>query len=240
MIDYISIEGVTPYGPMREVQSRFVDLRAADKIPDTVFFLEHLPVITRGSGLQAGAASHSEGPHMPLSDQAKREYEYFEVERGGDLTMHVPFQLVVYPIVKLVDHDVGAFLRNWEQVFIDALVEEGFPAQRRKHATGVWMGENPKQLSKVVSMGIAVKNWVTYHGAAMNIANDLSSFAAISPCGFSSQVMCRVMPEGAVPTELEWKVMRNHWERRLMKHARLIFNNDNVTHRDSIFSELAR
>jgi lipoyl(octanoyl) transferase len=92
---------------------------------------------------------------------------------------------------------VTGFLRRLEKIFVgwldEVALEPGFRAQSRENATGVWI-EKPNAASleaakKIASIGIAVKKWVTYHGIAINIVNDLSPFRLISPCGFSPDVM---------------------------------------------------
>jgi lipoate-protein ligase B len=150
---------------------------------------------------------------MPIPTPLPEGVELAETERGGDLTAHMPGQLVVYPIFKLDGattfcgrNDVDGFLRSLEQVVIDELAEEGLSAERRPLATGVWIDGR-----KIASIGIAVRRNVTYHGLALNLVNDLGLFRLISPCGFSSEVMTRL--EDLRPKGLgSW---RPHWEWRI-------------------------
>ncbi len=66
-----------------------------------------------------------------------------------------------------------------------SLIEFGLSgAQRRAKYTGVWCQER-----KLVSIGIAVRSWVTYHGFAINMDPDLGWFARINPCGLDAEVM---------------------------------------------------
>jgi lipoate-protein ligase B len=111
---------------------------------------------------------------------ATRGVEWFEVARGGDLTWHGPGQLVGYPIVDLErrGRDLHRYLRDLEEVLILALERWGIPARRVPGRTGVWAGEE-----KIASLGIAVRNWVGYHGFALNVAPDLGFFELIHPCG---------------------------------------------------------
>lgn len=216
-MEFWSLQGLIPYEEARELQQRLVELRAEDQIPDTLLFLEHRPVVTRGRGLQfTGEERPRQMPLPPLP----AGIEFSESERGGDLTYHGPGQLVIYPIFKLdgrgfgPDHDVAGFLRKFEQVFIDELRELGLAdAQARAQATGVWVGDK-----KIASLGIAVRKWVTYHGIAINAVNDLKPFQLFSPCGFSPEVMTRLLdllPKGKFPPEGErW---RPWLERRLAR-----------------------
>ena len=203
-----------PYEEARQLQLALVDARARDLIPDTVLFLEHEPVITQGRGLQFTGALRPK--HMPLPVALPSGIAFAESERGGDLTFHGPGQLVIYPICKLdglgfgPKHDVGAFLRRFERVFIEALTEMrevGIEAESRENATGVWV-----QGKKIASMGIAVRRWVTYHGLAINCVNDLMPFHLISPCGYSPDVMTRLQ-DLLDPTSPEAAILHD-WAKR--------------------------
>ena len=185
-IQFWSLPGLTSYEEASELQQKLVELRAKDAITDTILFLEHAPVITRGRGLQQGG-------RVPMVGALPPDIAFAETERGGDLTYHGPGQLVVYPICKLDGlgfgprHDVTGFLRKLERLLIDELAELQLVAHAKANATGVWVADR-----KVASIGIAVRRWVTYHGVAINVVNDLKPFHLISPCGFSPEVMTRL------------------------------------------------
>jgi lipoate-protein ligase B len=219
-VDFRSLPGLISYEAGRKLQLDLVERRAREEIADTVLFLEHEPVITRGRGLQFSPSRHER--HMPFAPgMLPQGVAFAESERGGDLTYHGPGQLVIYPICKLdgrgigPDHDVTGFLRKFEQAVIDVLGEWGIKARAAEGATGIWVGER-----KVASLGIAVRKWVTYHGMAINCVNDLSPFKLISPCGFAPEVMSRLedlKPGGLGPnwrTELESAISRRMLESR--------------------------
>lgn len=174
--------------------------RADGRIVDTVLFLEHRPVITQGRGLQWTGSPRER--HMPLPP-IPRGMEFAESERGGDLTYHGPGQLVIYPL--LATRDVAGTLRGVERALIAWLSSLGLEARAHKNATGVWVGDK-----KIGSIGIAVKKWVTYHGAAINITADLRPFHLISPCGFSPDVMTKLdelLPEEHPAHGPEWRAI---------------------------------
>lgn len=102
------------------------------------------------------------------------------VDRGGDVTLHSPGQLVVYPIFNL--HQLGPDLKrmifNLEQLTIDLLKDFDILANRILGRTGVWVGKE-----KIASIGIGVKKWITYHGLSINVNTDLSLYHLIKPCG---------------------------------------------------------
>ena len=115
-----------------------------------------------------------------------------DVERGGDVTWHGPGQLVGYPIVDLrrMREDLHWYLRSLEDALIDALESLGIPADRNPGYTGVWTAGR-----KIASMGVHVKRWVTLHGFALNVVNDLEGFDLIVPCGIQQVVMTSVAAE---------------------------------------------
>jgi lipoyl(octanoyl) transferase len=197
-MQFRSLPGLTSYEEARRLQLELLERRGRGEIEDTVLFLEHEPVITRGRGLQFTGEARPR--HMPVP-ALPPSVAFAESERGGDLTYHGPGQLVIYPIFKLDGshgfaprHDVAGFLRTFERVLIDELATLGVGATARESATGVWVGER-----KLASIGIAVRKWVTWHGMAINVVNDLTPFHLISPCGFSPDVMVRLADLAAVP-----------------------------------------
>jgi len=113
----------------------------------------------------------------------------FEVERGGDITFHGPGQLVGYPILDLraYKQDLHWYLRTLEQALIDALGILDIPAERNPGFTGVWT-----RGKKIASIGIHVKQWVTWHGFALNVTTDLAHFDRIVPCGIQGVEMTSV------------------------------------------------
>ncbi len=191
--EFLSLPGLTPYAEAYALQLDLVEKRARDEIADTVLFVEHPSVVTRGRGLQwTGVARERSMPMGPLPVGM----DYVEIERGGDLTWHGPGQLVVYPIMKLDGkgvapaRDVAAYIRWMEALLIDVLAKYDVRAGAKPGATGVWVGEELDR--KIASIGIAVRKWVTFHGIGLNVVNDLQPFHAISPCGFSPEVMTRL------------------------------------------------
>ena len=173
--------GLVPYAEALEWQRRLADDRIAGRLPhDLLLLLEHPPVLTLGRN------SHSTNVLRPDG------VDVFEVERGGDVTFHGPGQLVGYPILDLRQHrqDLHWYLRTLEQALIDGLNELGIPAERNSGWTGVWTRGR-----KIASIGIHVKQWVTWHGFALNVTTDLGWFDRIVPCGIPGVVMTSVEKE---------------------------------------------
>lgn len=121
------------------------------------------------------------------------------MERGGEATFHNPGQLVAYPLLRLegAERDLHLHLRRLEGVVIELCEAFGVEASRRQGATGVWVRS---QTRKIASIGVAVSRWVTYHGVALNVDNELKGFQKISPCGFSANVMISLKEELGEPS----------------------------------------
>jgi lipoate-protein ligase B len=169
------------YGEVWKLQQELVAQRQRDEIADTLVLVEHAEVITLGRRQSSQANVVAPG-----------EIPIFEIERGGDVTYHGPGQLVGYPILKLDgdERDLHLYLRNLEEALIGVCADVGLEGRRNPGWTGVWIGER-----KVASLGIAVRRWVTMHGFALNVATDLSRFAAINPCGLDATVMTSLSRE---------------------------------------------
>jgi lipoyl(octanoyl) transferase len=176
--------GVVPYAEALAWQRELAQARIERRIPhDVLLLLEHPPVVTLGR--------NSKDTHVLRSAGV----DVFEVERGGDVTFHGPGQLVGYPIIDLTGYkqDLHWYLRTLEQVLIGALATLGIPAERNPGYTGVWTSRNG--IRKIASIGVHVKQWVTWHGFALNVATDLAEFQRIVPCGIPGVEMTSVEKE---------------------------------------------
>ena len=179
--------GHRPYAEALELQRALCRRRMAGELQqDLLLLVEHEPVVTLGRGARASS--------LPLApaELERRGVAVAEVERGGDVTYHGPGQLVGYPILQLREHreDLHWYLRQLEAALIRALAELGIGAERNPGLTGVWT-----QGRKIASLGIHVKQWVTFHGFALNVSTDLQGFDLIVPCGIQGVVMTSVAAE---------------------------------------------
>jgi len=176
---WLRSDGSVPYQEARSQQQALVAERITNpNLDDVLWLLEHPPVYTLGRGAS---------PEFLRFDPQQAEFSEFEVhriERGGEVTYHCPGQLVGYPIVNLKRHhcDLHWYLRQLEDVIIQALRDFGLVGEREAGLTGVWVGG-----SKVAAIGIKVSRWITMHGFALNICPDLSGFDRIVPCGIANR-----------------------------------------------------
>ncbi len=183
----VSDLGRRPYREVLDLQRDLCRQRAAGELAeDLLLLVEHEPVVTLGRGTRPGS--------LPISpaELERRGVPVVEVERGGDVTYHGPGQLVGYPILDLRGHrqDLHWYLRTLEDGLSAALGILGVEAGRRPGLTGVWTAGR-----KIASIGIHVKQWVTFHGFALNVTTDLSLFDLIVPCGIEDVVMTSVAEE---------------------------------------------
>lgn len=189
--------GLIPYKSALEKQIEYVTqldriLSEGQNHPGYLIFCSHPPVVTTGRQTQP-------------EDIFAWSGEKIEISRGGRATYHGPSQIVVYPIVSLKasrhqrgPQEVRGYIRSFELAIVETLQEFDIKAvgktpQKRLEQTtetdetGVWIGSH-----KIASLGIAVKKWITYHGAAINFYHDPKAFYGINPCGFKSETMISV------------------------------------------------
>ncbi|MBA3578526.1 MAG: lipoyl(octanoyl) transferase LipB [Gemmatimonadaceae bacterium] len=179
--------GTVPYADALELQRSVAAQRISGEVSEDVLLLmEHPPVVTLGRSTRN--ANLTASPELLKA----RGVELFEVERGGDVTFHGPGQLVGYPIIDLKRHkeDLHWYLRTVEQALIDTLEALGIAAGRNTGYTGVWTGGK-----KIASIGVHARDWVTWHGFALNVTTDLSYFDLMVPCGIPDVTMTSVARE---------------------------------------------
>lgn len=183
--------GLRDYVDVWELQRKLVELRARKTIPDTLILVEHPHVFTVGKGVLGEVPTQIGG--VPI----------FRIERGGQWTYHGPGQLVGYPILDLNarQRDIHGFLRNIEETLILAIAKFGIRGERQEQ-TGVWV-----QKKKIASIGAAIRNWVSFHGFALNVNTDLNHFHMIIPCGFPGSTMTSM--RALLGNELNFQIVKN-------------------------------
>lgn len=152
----------------------------ADPIHHHFLLCEHFPVFTLG---KSGTEDHL---RMGPQEREAAGFDYFKINRGGDITYHGPGQIVGYPILDLEAFycDVHRYVRDLEEVIIRVLADYGLQGIRVPGYTGVWLeADSTNQTRKICAIGVHISRWVTLHGFAFNINTDLSHFQHIIPCG---------------------------------------------------------
>jgi lipoyl(octanoyl) transferase len=165
------------WGWQRQLQGRLLADRRA---PGAVILLEHEPCYTLGRGAST--------THLGF-DPARPPLPLHRIDRGGEVTHHLPGQLVLYPVLDLQRHggDLHRYLRDLEAVVLEVLAGLGLNGERCAGRTGVWL-----EGSKVAAIGVGARRWISQHGLALNVSCPLEGFAAIVPCGIADRPVGRL------------------------------------------------
>jgi len=178
--------GLADYRDILKLQLHLRQEKQQGKIPNTALIVEHPPVVT------LGARQSMNKLLVAREELEKRGIDVVDIRRGGGTTAHNPGQLVCYPILNLQELGLGIseYIGALEETGIELLDQFGTHSTRRKGSPGLWIGER-----KIASIGVRVSRFVTYHGMAINIRNDLSIFDFMVPCGLDNVEMTSVLKE---------------------------------------------
>jgi lipoyl(octanoyl) transferase len=194
------------YAPTYRLQLELFEARKRDEVGDLMLCLEHAPVITLGRGAKA--------EHLLESRDvlAARGIDVEDSDRGGEITLHAPGQLVGYPIVALAPErcDVRRYVRDLTATMRGLIGPYGIDAGDMPGLVGLWVDaarpaswrgpESAERPAKIGAIGVRLSRWVTMHGFALNLSPDLSLYRAIVPCGVTAYGVCSMQSLGvAVP-----------------------------------------
>ena len=178
--------GLAEYRQVLEQQLQLCRQRRQGEIPNTALIVEHSPVITLGARQSTNKLLASR------EALAQKQIDLVDIRRGGGTTAHNPGQLVFYPILHLqqLGFGINEYIRELEAIGKELLESLGVRCKTKKGFPGLWVGQK-----KIASIGVRVSKFVTYHGMAINIQNDLSIFDFIIPCGLDGVEMTSVLKE---------------------------------------------
>ncbi len=178
---------------MAQMEARAAD-RLAGRAPDTLFLLEHEPVITLGR--RADVANILRNPEQ----LGAMGVEVHETGRGGDVTYHGPGQIVAYPVIDLRPdrQDVRRYVSDLEETMIRTVARYGIAAARVDKLNGTWVDG----ARKIGAVGVRIARWITTHGLALNVNTDLDAFAIIVPCGIRDKAVTSIARELGHPVDL--------------------------------------
>lgn len=198
----------TPRGPLHwihlgrigyrealELQLRQSKARQEGRVPDTLFTLEHTPVITLGK--------RAKDSDVLLSEDALRArgIDLVHVDRGGEATWHGPGQLVLYPILHIKEQEifVSDLVRGLAGCIRDFLQDHAIESRWDDDHPGIWVDDR-----KIAAVGMRIQRGVSRHGAAINLTTAKDAFRVIVPCGLPQFGVTSVAQESgeAIPIEL--------------------------------------
>jgi lipoyl(octanoyl) transferase len=168
--------GLAPYEPTWRAMQRFTDERD-ESTQDEIWLVEHPPVFTLGL--------NASREHL----LAPGDIPVVQIDRGGQVTYHGPGQLVIYPLLNLRRNRLGArdLVTALENAVIALCAELGIVAESSRTAPGVYVHG-----AKLASVGLRIRRGASYHGAALNVSNDLEPFQRINVCGYRDLAVTRL------------------------------------------------
>ena len=188
--------------------------------PNYFLFVEHPPVITLGKSGQ------EKNLLLTKEELERKKIQYFNTNRGGDITFHGYGQIVGYPVIDLENFytDINRYLRTLEEIVISTLNFYKISSQRSSGETGVWLEPNSPNSRKICAIGVKTSRWVTMHGFALNVDTDLRYYDYIIPCGIRGKGIT------SINKEVKKIVSINEVKEKLLEnlkktfHANLIFS----------------
>jgi lipoyl(octanoyl) transferase len=177
-------------------------------------FCEHPAVYTLGKSGNISNVLMSE------AELEENNIQFFNTNRGGDITFHGLQQVVGYPILDLENFytDIGKYLRHLEEVIILTIAEYGIKGERSNGETGVWIAPGiPGKERKICAIGVRCSRWITMHGFALNVNTDLSYFNHIIPCGIQNKQVT------SLEKELGKKIVYDEVKEKIRKNFEKVF-----------------
>ncbi len=163
--------GRIPYMRCLELQQRLLgQVARRDDGQIVVLMCEHPEVITIGRGGRPSQVAG--GSRLLRSGQIETHW----INRGGGCLVHCPGQLAIYPILPLRWHDfsLGEYLERFQAALAETLTDLGVQVQPRPGRYGVW-----GRTGQIAALGVAVRDWVTWHGAFLNVSPALGLFRLV-------------------------------------------------------------
>jgi len=196
-VDWTVAPGLTCYTrAVATMEARVAAIHAGEQ-DEQVWLVEHPPLYTAGTSAKP-------------SDLLEARFPVYETGRGGQLTYHGPGQRVAYVMLDLKrrNPDVRAYVAGLEDWIMAALARFGIAAERREGRVGLWVamerhGGLAGTEAKIAAIGVRVRRWITFHGAAINLAPDLSHYGGIVPCGIREHGVTSLQALGVDATMAE-------------------------------------
>ena len=170
----ISREPVDYTAAVEEMERRVAAIRSG-AAPELAWLLMHPALYTAGTSARDDELL--EPGRLPV----------YRSGRGGRYTYHGPGQRIAYVMLDLRrrGQDVRCFVHQLEEWIISTLACLGIRGERRDGRVGIWVARDDGREDKIAAIGVRVRQWVTYHGVALNIDPELDHYRGIVPCGIA-------------------------------------------------------
>jgi lipoyl(octanoyl) transferase len=172
-IEWRTSPGLVPYpDAVAAMEARVAAIRAG-RAPELVWLLEHPPLYTAGTSARDADLV------------APGLFPVYRSGRGGQYTYHGPGQRIAYVMLDLRRRgaDIRRYVHTLEDWLIAGLAQFGVAGERRDGRVGIWVVDADGSENKIAAIGVRVRQWVSYHGIALNVAPDLAHYRGIVPCG---------------------------------------------------------
>lgn len=189
-IENLLDQGPLAYLDVDAIQRQTHERVAAGELEDTLIIFE-------------AQSTYTAGRHTKPEDIIDTDVPVVDVDRAGSITWHGPGQLVIYPVVKLVEPvDLLAYIRAVEGAVLDVVkTRYRLPAERVEGRAGVWLRRPDQPERKICAIGLKISRGATLHGLALNIDPDFdSAFTGIVPCGIVGAGVTSLAQEGVETT----------------------------------------
>ena len=185
----ISTTPVDYRGAVEEMERRVAAIRAG-AAAELIWLLEHPPLYT------AGTSAHDEELLEP------RRLPVHRTGRGGRYTYHGPGQRIAYVMLDLRKRgqDVRCYVHQLEEWIIRTLVRFEVRGERRDGRVGIWVVRPSGNEEKIAAIGVRVRQWVTYHGLALNVDPEIEHYRGIVPCGIAEHGVTSLAELGVAAT----------------------------------------
>lgn len=183
--------GTVDYEEMLRVQRRLVYEIAGNRGHGVLILCEH------PAGISVGREGSHEHIRCSPSELLARQWPIRWVNRGGGCWLHLPGQLAIYPILALDRLGLGlqAYLDHLHAVLTDVLADFNLPGTMQPGRAGVWVNGRP-----VAQVGVAVRDWVAYFGATLNVHCDVELFKRVGSSRSGDAAMTSMERERRGPT----------------------------------------
>lgn len=206
--------GMVDFDVAQQFQRRLHYEITGDRDQAALILCEHTPLITVG---RQGSRSHI---HFEPEELQVRRWPVRWVNRGGGCMLHLHGQLAIYPVFPLdrLGLSVTGFVQSLAAGIRDALSD--FHMSRPPSIGPAGVHVNGRMIA---SMGVAVRDWVSYYGAYLNIHPCLDLYRRVV-CDPTSEE-----PMTSLERERKGRVRPTMVRERLIEHLQTRFGFSRVS-----------